>query len=186
METILFLGDSITYGYLVSSEYSFPKLIQKKFKQDSYEFNIINYGYPGDTIEMAYYRLKNLVNQKKRFLITVVFLGANDYFLEIPIQESYIDYKNIIQELKNISRFIFVVEFIPWDSKKKSDYKKMFIDLKKEYPEIIVIPDFFSEIVQNPELLLEDQIHPNEKGYQIIANRIYPYLKEVVQNQSKF
>lgn len=180
METLLFLGDSITYGYLVNSEYSFPKLIQKKFQKDNYQFNIINYGYPGDTIEMAYYRLKNLVNQKKKFILSVVFLGANDYLLGIPIEESYKDYKNIIKDLKNISEFIFVIEFIPWDLKKSKDYKEMFMNLKKEYPEIILIPEFFSEVISSPDLVLEDKLHPNEKGYEFIANKIYPYLKEKV------
>ncbi|MFN3604722.1 MAG: GDSL-type esterase/lipase family protein [Leptonema sp. (in: bacteria)] len=184
MKEILFLGDSLTYGYLVSWKDAFPNRIQEKLEKDNFKnYTVINAGVPGDTTEMAYYRLEYLIKGYSQLYLLVVFLGANDYLQGIPPEITYKYYKNIIEKVQSITQNMIIIEFLPFTGKVDS-YKNIFIRLKKEYPFLVVVPEFFSEILKKPELLLEDQLHPNEKGYQIIADKIYPYLKKILKKDT--
>ena len=48
-KTILFLGDSLTAGYGLLPEESFPSLIGRRLKERDLPFEVINAGVPGDT-----------------------------------------------------------------------------------------------------------------------------------------
>ncbi len=178
---ILFLGDSLTYGYLVSSNKSFPSIIEKQLKIDSIKgIQIINAGNPGDTTGNALLRLEYLLKQYNKFHFAVVYLGANDYFMGENIQYIYNNFYKIISILKNHNENIkiFLIEFEPFDDRLIPSYKDMYKKLLSQFPEIILIPDVLKEIIQNPSLVLSDGIHPNEEGYEKIAKKVYPYIKK--------
>ncbi len=181
MKLLLFLGDSITYGYLVSYDSSYPVVIERLLYKDGFKnYKIVNAGFPGDTTLMAYQRLEFILKQYSQFSIVVIFLGANDYLQGIPTQTTYEFYKKIIQTLQPISKSILIIEFKPFMNSSES-YEWIYASLKTEYPEITIIPEFFQEIIQNPEYTLEDGLHPNKKGYEIFANKVYPYIIKELQ-----
>ncbi|GIX40482.1 MAG: arylesterase [Leptospiraceae bacterium] len=183
---ILFLGDSLTYGYLVSSNHSFPSLIEKELRKKHLideKTKIINAGNPGDTTEMALYRLEYILKNYRNIYLTIVFLGANDYLLGESSEEIYMNFKKIIESLKsyNPEMKIILIEFLPFDDIRLREFRNIYEKLKTEYPEIIFVPDVMGNIIKNPELVLDDGIHPNEKGYKIIAEKIYPYVENVLK-----
>ena len=77
--------------------------------------------------------------------------------------------KNAIVALCDISSRFFL-------SKRSKDFKKL-----SSKTGCIFIPRVLKDILEKPSLKA-DQIHPNSKGYMIIAERIYkavkPYLKQ--------
>lgn len=176
MKNLLFLGDSITYGYLVFYDSSYPNIIGKKLRQDGFKnYRIINAGVPGDTTSMAYNRLEFLIKQYSKFSIVIIFLGANDYLLGTPTQITYEFYKKILETLLPISESILIIEFKPFTNSNEN-YEWIYNSLKKEYPKIIIIPEFFREIIEKPEYVLEDRLHLNKEGYEVFANKVYPYI----------
>lgn len=178
---ILFLGDSLTYGYLVSSNKSFPSIIEKQLKIDGIkDIEIINAGNPGDTTGNALLRLEYLIKQYNKLHFAVVYLGANDYLLGEDTYYIYNNFYKIITVLKNHNENIkiFLIEFEPFDEATIRSYKDIYKKLLSQFPDIILIPDVLKEVVQNPGLVLSDGIHPNEKGYEIIAQKVYPYIKK--------
>jgi acyl-CoA thioesterase-1 len=182
--SILFLGDSLTYGYNVSSNDSFPSIIGKKLNRKfvSKKIKIINAGVPGDTTKMALLRLDSYL--KNYFIVMgVIFLGANDYLLQENTENIYHNLKEIIHKLKNHHKIkILLIEFLPFQEYQRKEFKGIYEKLKIDFPDIVLIPDVMEEIIQNPELVLDDGIHPNEKGYQIIANKIYPFIEKELSN----
>ncbi len=183
---IFFLGDSLTYGYLVPSSRSFPSIIEKKLRERKLidkNVRIINAGNPGDTTEMALFRLKYYLSEYSNIYIAVVFLGANDYLMEESINQIYHNLVQIIQQLKNYNKNIkiILISFMPFDPSLEKEYQKMYEQIKNQYPEIVIIPDVLQEILRDPSLVLSDGIHPNEKGYEIIANKILPYIEGLLK-----
>ncbi len=183
---ILFLGDSLTYGYLVSSQNSFPSLIYKKLLEDNVinsNTRIINAGNPGDTTEMALIRLKYLLKEYQNIYLCVIYLSANDYLLGENIEETYRHYIKIIDSLYNYNKEIkiVIIEFLPFYLKQQQEYKIMYKNIKEKYPDIMIVPEVLNSIIHNPNFVLEDGIHPNEKGYSYIAEKIYPYILDVLR-----
>src|SRR5512141_2231038 len=46
---IVAFGDSLTAGYGLSSDQSYPALLEARLKQDGYEYEVVNAGVSGDT-----------------------------------------------------------------------------------------------------------------------------------------
>lgn len=178
---IFFLGDSLTYGYLVASNKSFPAIIEQKLKKEGINhYEIINAGNPGDTTWNAYVRLEYLIKQYDQLHFAVIFLGANDYFMGEDPEYIYNNFYKIIKLFKdhNQNIKIFLIEFEPFDPTFMKSYKEIYKKLLQEFPDIILIPEVLKEVVSNPNFVLSDGIHPNEEGYQNIAEKIYPYIKK--------
>jgi Lysophospholipase L1 and related esterases len=183
---IFFLGDSLTYGYLVPSNRSFPSVIEKKLREKKLiekDVRIINAGNPGDTTEMALFRLKYYLSQYKNIFIAVIYLGANDYLMGASVNQVHKNLTEIIQQLKNYNKNIkiILISFMPFDPSLEKEYQKMYDQIKNQYPEILIITDVLQEILREPSLVMSDGIHPNEKGYEIIANKVLPYIEGLLK-----
>jgi lysophospholipase L1-like esterase len=70
---------------------------------------------------------------------------------------------------------------MPFDPSLEKEYQKMYDQIKNQYPEIVIITDVLKEIIRDPSLVMSDGIHPNEKGYEIIANKILPYIEGLLK-----
>lgn len=61
---ILFLGDSLTAGYGLSADKSYPALIQKKIEAENWPYEVINGGRSGDTTAGGLERLPLVFSTK--------------------------------------------------------------------------------------------------------------------------
>ena len=60
-------------------------------------------------------------------------------------------------------------------------YNRLYAEIADQ-EQIVFMPFFLEGIAGKPELNLADGIHPNAKGYQIIATSVYPHvLKDIYQ-----
>lgn len=180
---IFFLGDSLTYGYMVHPSYSYPAIIERKLRERKIinsDVVITKVGIPGDTTGLALERLEYQLRLHKPAIVGVIYLGANDFFYEIPTKETLENFRKIIKLFYQYNSEIklFLIEFDPIFEPRKSEYQNMYQKLKQEYKDLELIPDVLREIVQNPSLTLGDRIHPNEKGYILMAEKIYPYIEK--------
>ena len=65
---MIFLGDSFTYGFGVNYNDSIPGFISKKTKK----YEILNFGVPGYSPSMNYFKLKEFFNTNKNSTVTKV------------------------------------------------------------------------------------------------------------------
>src|SRR5690606_5386407 len=75
-EVVLFLGTSLTAGYGLAVEQSFPMLIQQKLEASDLPFRAVNAGVSGETSAGALRRIDWLLQQP--FAVLVLETGAND------------------------------------------------------------------------------------------------------------
>ena len=66
----------------------------------------------------------------------------------------------------------------------KKNYKQQFDNI---YPELakerqlIFMPFFLQDVALQEEYLLNDYMHPNNKGIIIIADNLFPYIKKAIK-----
>jgi lysophospholipase L1-like esterase len=58
-------------------------------------------------------------------------------------------------------------------------YKKEFETLAKE-KQVSFVPNILEDIFGNPKLMA-DEIHPNDQGYALMAERILPLLRKMLE-----
>src|SRR4029450_2334934 len=73
---IVAFGDSLTAGYGVAPEESYPALLGARLREDGYRYRVINAGVSGDTTAGGLRRVDWALKLKPEFAL--VELGAND------------------------------------------------------------------------------------------------------------
>lgn len=76
-KNILVLGDSLSAGYGMAAEQSWPSLLQEELKHRRLKYNVVNASISGETTVGGRQRIGRLLEQY-RPAIVIVELGAND------------------------------------------------------------------------------------------------------------
>lgn len=178
--TILAVGDSLTAGYGVVEQMSYPALLQAKLLSDNRKYRVINGGVSGETSSGTVSRLNWLLSMKPDIVILVI--GANDGLrgLDLELLQNNLDL--ILTELKaNNIVIVFAGMKMVWNL--GPDYTKRFseiyVDAARRH-EVIFFPFFLEGVATLPELNLADGIHPNAQGYQVIVDNLYPHVIEAI------
>ena len=179
---IVFLGDSITEGYGVDHDKAFPALIEKELKTTSTkEIVVVNAGISGSTTASALKRLQWQLKGHPDILF--ICLGANDGLRGLKLEDSK---KNLAATIdlakKSGLKIILAGMKIPpnYGESYTKQFEKIFPDLAKEY-NIALIPFLLKDVAAIPALNLPDGIHPNEKGHEIVAKTLLPFILEALK-----
>jgi lysophospholipase L1-like esterase len=170
-ENIICFGDSITFGYGADPQEDYPTALAKLVKSP-----VINAGVDGDTTFGALERLKRDVLSKNPRLVIVEFCG-NDFLKKIPKNETVDNLSKIIDQIQDKGAIVALVDISAgmFFREYRADFKRL--AAKKR---AIFIPQILNKIITNPAMK-SDFFHPNNRGYQVVARRIYnaiaPYLK---------
>lgn len=169
--SIICFGDSITFGYGANAGEDYPMVLGKLVR-----LPVINSGVDGDTTFAALERLENDVLNKNPRLVIVEFCG-NDFIKKIPKENTVKNLAKIIDRIQergamvalaDISAGVFFQEY-------RAAFKKLAAQKKA-----IFIPVLLNKIVTNPAMK-SDFFHPNARGYQVIAKRVYQAISEYIK-----
>lgn len=178
---ILFFGDSLTAGFGLPSSQAFPALIQQKILSNQLPYNITNAGLSGET---SLGGKKRIVNLNQKIDVFVLELGINDILRGITVAETInnlqfiIDFVRIKQPLV---KMVLLGMELPsfFTGSILTDFRRIFRQLA-EKNEMAFLPFLLHGVAGNRLLNLADGVHPNAKGYEIIAGNVWPILKTVL------
>jgi lysophospholipase L1-like esterase len=156
-DTILALGDSLTYGFGAKVDESYPHRLSILSNQ-----KIINAGVNGDTSSEGLQRLPHLLEDKSIKLMILCF-GGNDIMQKRSMSILKQNLKTMIQMAKAKD-----IEVLLISAPNVSLFGLSPLGLYEEVAE---------DILSQPSLK-NDQIHPNALGYKKMAELIYESLKE--------
>jgi acyl-CoA thioesterase-1 len=83
-ETILIMGDSLSAGYGIRQENSWPALLEQKLRAEGRDYTVANVSISGETTAGGRSRLTAAL-RKHRPKIVVIALGANDGLRGLPL-----------------------------------------------------------------------------------------------------
>jgi len=166
--TILAFGDSLTYGTGASRDKSYPAILEQLTGH-----KIINAGVPGELSSRGLIRLPNLINQYQPDLI-ILCHGGNDILRKLDLAQTSANIQQMIDMAKqNNSQVILigVPEFGLFLN--TSPIYKALADQNRIPIEQNTLGDIIGD-----NALKSDHIHPNEKGYQVLAEKVALLLKQ--------
>ena len=181
--TIAFLGDSLTAGLGLLSNQAFPAKIGELFEAEGYTgIEIDNAGVSGDTSAGGLRRVEQILTGNVKIL--VVALGGNDALRGLTVAETRENLRQIIDiaQSKNVVVMLCGME-APTNLGEdyRVPFKQLYFDLLRSYQrQIVYVPFLLEGVAGNPALNQADGIHPTEAGARIIANHLFPQLKEMV------
>ncbi|HLH32229.1 MAG TPA: GDSL-type esterase/lipase family protein, partial [Terriglobia bacterium] len=96
--TILAIGDSMTAGYGVAADMSYPAQLERELKHRGYDYRVVNQGVTGSTTTQALSRLTRALAVQAD--IVIIQLGGNDVSQGIPRAVSLENVRTVIQRFK--------------------------------------------------------------------------------------
>ncbi|KFC20287.1 peptidase [Chryseobacterium sp. FH1] len=200
----LFFGDSITYGEYdgifggwvdILKRYA----LQKYNEGSSNELILFNLGIGGETSEGLVKRIPHEMKARNSADGNIVFIGygANDLAVKDGNQmvnptQFKANIETAIQDAKLYSNEIYLVSILPISDKIDSKisttgkirtngdvlvYNQILKDIATE--NALSYIDFHSAFLEDKEILLsKDNVHPNEKGYGMMAEIALPIIEK--------
>jgi len=184
--TILFMGDSLTAGYGLTVEESFPSVAGRILRQRGIQTTVINSGISGDTSAGGLARADWVLRQN----IDIFFLelGANDGLRGLPVKETRKNLQAIIDKVKKKHpkvKIILAGMMVPPNMGKDYSiaFEQMFKDLAATN-RCTRIPFLLEGVGGIAALNQSDGIHPTAKGHQIIGENVAKTIERVLAGKN--
>lgn len=168
--TIVAFGDSLVVGVGSTKDNDFVSKLSSKINAP-----IINLGKNGDTTNEALIRLDDVLESNPK--IVLLLLGGNDYLRKTSKEETFSNLGLMIESIQQSGSIVILLGVR--GGILKDEYKDDFKELSKKYGTAYV-PNVLDGVFGHSDLM-SDSIHPNDAGYEIIAEKIYPVLKELIE-----
>ncbi|SEE57891.1 acyl-CoA thioesterase-1 [Rhizobiales bacterium GAS188] len=174
------LGDSLTAGPGLSSQESFPQVLQRQLAGKGLSVAIANAGVSGDTAEDGLQRLDWSVPKETQGVI--LELGANDALRGLDPKRCEATLDEIVAKLQGRGTAVLLCGmYAPRNL--GADYVGAFDGI---YPRLsakyglTLYPFFLDGVTGHPKLTLPDGLHPNAEGVKVIVDKILPTVETFI------
>ncbi|MBI0399625.1 arylesterase [Cyclobacterium marinum] len=181
-KNILFYGNSLTAGYGLDEDESFPSLIQNKIDSLYLNYRVINGGLSGETTASGLSRLDWFLEDQPE--VFILELGGNDGLRGIPLAETRKNLNAIISSVSNRfpdTKILLAGMQIPpnMGQEYSEEFREMYAEIARKQ-EVEMIPFLLEGVAGNPDLNLPDGIHPTSEGQEIVAQTVWKHLRPLL------
>ncbi len=165
---VLAFGDSLTYGTGAAEAESYPAQLERIIGR-----KVVRAGVPGEVSAQALARLPSALEEHQPKLL-VLCIGGNDLLRNLSQAEAAANVRRMIALARGKGSEVLLIG---------TPEKGLFVTPPKFYAQIAKesgIPyegKAIGEILRNSELK-SDPIHPNARGYRLLAERVAELLKK--------
>ena len=164
--TIIAFGDSLTEGKGAGKELAYPAILSEKTG-----VQILNMGVSGDTAADGLKRLDRDVLSRDPKIVLLAF-GGNDFLRKLDKNATFDQLRQMIRAIQQTGALVILISV---DFPLGGSWTRMYRELAQETgcPHV---PDQLGGIFGHRDLM-SDEVHPNAKGYAIMAEKIEPVLR---------
>ena len=177
---IVGFGDSLMAGYGLGPGESFPEKLESALRNKGHDVVIAKAGVSGDTTSGGLSRLDWSVPEGTQLVF--LELGANDMLRGIAPEITEKNLAAMIEALKSRGVGVFLVGMLAAPNL-GPDYQKAFDAIYPGLSErygVPLYPFFLDGVAGESGLLLDDAMHPNAAGIDIMVERMLPAVEKVL------
>jgi len=181
--TVVALGDSLTEGYGVRENQSYPSLLNDRLHCDGFPCRVINAGISGETSSELLHRIPRILLLKPD--IVILCTGANDGLMGVDTVKIRDAVSRIIRKLTAHQLTIVLAGMkmlVNYDFEYAEKFNRLYPEIAAQ-EQVIFIPFLLEGVWGNPAYNFSDGIHPNADGYRIILESIYPFVSAAVKSR---
>lgn len=178
---IVAFGDSLTAGFGLAENESYPYLLQQKLKADGFDYEVVNAGVSGDTSIGGLERAEWVLGQQN-VKILILELGANDLLRGMPVANMKRNLAQIIEKAQEKKIEVLLCGMLApptMGSDYQREYVAAFPDLADQY-KVEFVPFLLDRVAMKKELNQADGIHPNNEGTKLMTDNIYKVLRPML------
>jgi len=169
---ILAFGDSMTAGFGVPEEASYPAQLQKALDERGYNYRVVNMGVTGDTSRGGVSRMSRALGTNP--VMVILELGSNDRGNGIPPQQT----QDYLEQM--IARFQRTRIEVVLAGRSIAGGEDVYESLARKY-HLTLIPSFLAGVSGHSELTIADGTHPNADGYAIVVKTVLKSIEPLLK-----
>ena len=181
---IVAFGDSLTSGHRLPRREAYPAQLEADLRAAGLPATVVNHGVSGDTSAGGVRRLEAALAEQPQILI--VAFGANDGLRGVPVTQLRANLERIIStaQARGVSVLLCGMEALPlYGWQYTMDFHQLFPDVASKY-NVPLVPFMLNGVLGSPDLMTSDGVHPNAAGAKMMADNIFPFVKEMAVARS--
>jgi acyl-CoA thioesterase-1 len=179
--TVLVFGDSLSAGYGIDVDQSWPALLQSRLASQGYEHRVINASISGETTEGGKTRIGPALQRFHPELV-ILELGGNDGLRGFPPEIMQENLKTIIETTKASGATVVVLGIrIPtnYGPRYTQAFENVYRDLSEQLG-VLWIEFLMDGVASNEALMQDDGIHPNADAQLILLDNAWPIIRQAL------
>jgi acyl-CoA thioesterase I len=165
---VLAFGDSLTFGTGAADDESYPAQLEKLIQR-----RVVRAGVPGEVTSQALERLPAALDEHAPRLL-ILCIGGNDFLRRLGHQQAERNVREMVKLARSRGVGVLLIgtpEPGFWVSP-PAFYARIAKEFRVPYE-----PSLIGEVLKD-RALKADPIHPNARGYKVIAERLAEQLKQ--------
>ena len=180
---IIALGDSLTAGYGLPLAESYPALLEQQLQREGFHVDVINAGVSGETTSGTLSRVGFIRAQSPKLVI--LGIGGNDMLRFIP---NAVIEQNLRAILRGLTAppdapDVILLQMAASENaglEAQEAFDALYPRLATEF-NVALVPFVIPQVFLDPQMMLEDGIHPNRNGYShLVSFQIAPAVGEIL------
>jgi len=184
--TVLVFGDSLSAGYGIDVDQSWPALLQSRLESQGYEHRVINASISGETTEGGATRIGSTLENFSPELV-ILELGGNDGLRGFPPDRMKANLQTIIEVTKTSGAAVVMLGIrIPtnYGPRYTGAFENVYRELAAQSG-VLWIEFFMEGIALNEDLMQDDGIHPNAEAQSILLDNAWPIIRQSLEVSNK-
>ena len=180
-QTLLVLGDSLSAGYQMQVEQSWPALLNQKWQEEGSKHTLLNASISGETTQGALARLPALLKEHNPDWL-LIELGGNDGLRGFAPTITRQNLASMIALAKEQQTRVVLTQIqLPrnYGARYLRQFEQIFPELAKAN-DLPLLPFFMDDIALRPELMMNDGIHPTPAAQPQIRDKVARFMEPLL------
>lgn len=180
-QTLLVVGDSISAGLGLDTSQGWVSLLDKRLKEQGFDYRVVNASISGDTTAGGLARLPALLSEQKPELV-VIELGGNDGLRGMAPAQLQQNLNAMVQQSQQAgARVILLGMRLPpnYGQRYTDAFARVFASVASEQ-RIALVPFFLDGVGGVQDMMQADGIHPAVAAQPRLLDNVWPTLKPLL------
>ncbi|MDX1380631.1 MAG: arylesterase [Xanthomonadales bacterium] len=179
---IVVLGDSLSAAYGMEIGESWPSLLQQRLDENGHAYRVFNSSITGETTQGGLTRLPRLLQRHEPGLV-IIELGGNDGLRGLPIEVTRANLAEMIELSQAAGAQVVLAEMrIPpnYGRGYTEQFNGTYRALAERYEGVLLLPFLLQEIALQPDLMMDDGIHPTAAAQPLILDQVWAVVEPLL------
>lgn len=178
---ILVFGDSLSAGYGIRSDQSWPSLLDLRLKQQRLDYNVANLSISGETTAGGRARFDEAIRLYQPRVV-IIALGANDGLRGLPLLQMRGNLDAMISSAQAAGAKILLIgmrmppNFGPYANAFQDSFQTIARQRK-----VALLPFLLEPVATQPALFQADQLHPTAAAQPLLLDHVWSSLKPLLK-----
>ncbi|PJI49925.1 MAG: arylesterase [Pseudomonas sp.] len=180
-QTLLVVGDSISAGLGLDTSQGWVSLLDKRLKEQGFDYQVVNASISGDTSAGGLARLPVLLSEQKPKLV-VIELGGNDGLRGMAPAQLQQNLNGMVQQSQKVGAKVVLLgmRLPPNYGQRYTDAFAKVFDTVASEQQIPLVPFFLEGVGGVPDMMQADGIHPAVAAQPKLLDNVWPTLKPLL------